>query len=1712
MTEGVWYDSSIYTTYGAQYWAFDVPASLAGSCPMIRFEMQVSVGTLSAFISARTIPTSGEYDFTRSFSSHSWSTICPSHPAFYYGRYYVNIANAAARSTNIYRMRFSIIQSPTCLGRDTLPPPGVTETAPANAVPSWIPDGVMQTLVVSPTANINNPRFFKMYAPGRCTNVSAAVYRTNPTQDWPFIYLSTANGIPTEASLATTIAYQRVPEAWINIQYCNPNASQDYNIFYFAIMPRTTGNLQFVLTTDQYIPPIALSSLSYSANRQEIMYGAAPSLNCPNAQQVCRYFGYRGCEASGISQCCYHFLPIPAEQNVQAMWPWNTADTSVGQFHQNIDWTDMQPIVPGKMAWALNMEWSDANTRTVYLDVDPGQCNITLGRGFVNSRYEPLTDLSISFTPKQLDCDYETYINVSNRIQALTETYIDGTAVDTDRETGAPASAANSKNTVAAVALQQLRIAIASWNDGYIGCQDMIFDRFANVTQNYNESESYAICNHFPGTAAWRQDACCNADLLPTVSCRPTVVPQPLPILGSVRKSAMESNTCENPQCSQSAVEALIYTNNHIQDPSSGCLAALGERASVELATDRLAFTYSCINDLLGDDLLGVRCSSTDDCRTIANETYFTDDASITCDSKRGRCNFTPQNVLNCMAHKVDIDTALGLFSQWGIAGKPDVASLYSAFESRWLRSQCTGPNALRYRAGFRFTLLTPGCEDYCNLNNLEPSCVDTSKSRTEACEVPTVCDFSVNTSRAICWRTWQPTTDDAAGCLSSKICNWRRNDTYPCPYSSSEDCTDACEDSSLSEFVCADCTKDITNTCLEIESITDENTCNAGLCTTDSSITDAATCEATGTCSGRCVGCDQAQCESVGACSDYVAFKPLADAGIDGVCIARRNYSAQSGVWSCPTGFTNIGWTCANMNASFNESSCSAAPFWFYTSWYEFATSAETCASNSGSFCFQRSINSYTYRNISECNVCGADCIWTTPYTWGPAIWTPGRMQPLSWFRREYVSQASMTETVDLKQATADVNEAITRDFAFAYYTDALCRYDSRDDLVTSVVCDCATSDASNCFQNRAQAAVGSIRVCPFQYRSLGTAVAIVTVPSTAAVTQTSCKILTVSETSVGKYQVPPDHSVTHALFNKIIENPFLIVVNDKDAIVGQLISDAATVNFDFTPDVPIQICVLVEEFLDIDKSLTHYTLARIQSDNSIEVYDSSNLASEAANVTDFTYDTQFEENSSTRNRICGYTKTSGTFFAVAVVPNYKLLNPKPSGETIAAATLYSALLAMGLIQGLMLFIDRARQVKLLAFKFVAVTIVCVNAAIRVAYVLLPSNRFKKGTESLQFILFEAPTFFCFSVFTVIVYLWAMIVMTTRNYGKRGGFITNRTLRNLFILSNVFMYAVFVVFIYLLAILPAKTKESPCFLGNLDSAITDVERTIKIAYWIYQMVIAVILAVGFTCTVIFMIRILLSLSNARGSRSTRARHNGSRSKSSSLSGVDDDEAGNGTSNSSRTRHHSGHHEPRTGRDSVQVQMLIITIVAFVCVVFLLVRAAIFLDVAINSSTLHVIVFCILEVIPQAMLLFYLHPFRCFREAGRKTSTRNSGVSPYSHTRSNNYSTSNTRSINDNNNNSMAVSPSATSLLPKKQNDVELTAPRNKKKSNPASAVASSSNANGAPSRHKAPSKSTKTGQNFTDETDDEESSTHASSSSESRSENDSLASSSSSS
>ena len=188
--------------------------------------------------------------------------------------------------------------------------------------------------------------------------------------------------------------------------------------------------------------------------------------------------------------------------------------------------------------------------------------------------------------------------------------------------------------------------------------------------------------------------------------------------------------------------------------------------------------------------------------------------------------------------------------------------------------------------------------------------------------------------------------------------------------------------------------------------------------------------------------------------------------------------------------------------------------------------------------------------------------------------------------------------------------------------------------------------------------------------------------------------------------------------------------------------------------------------------------------------------------------YDTNLKSWIDAEGKVCANISKSGTYFASAIVSNFATqTNSVSQAQYYVGAVLYLLCLVFGTVQLVMIILDWHNE-RILTHKIVFISIILLNNLIRTIYVLLPVNAFKGGLDSIQFIVFELPTFIYFSVFTAIIYMWFLVVLKAKLWSKRGEAAhRERQMRLAFSVGNCLMYFVFVIFIFLIAILPEKQK-----------------------------------------------------------------------------------------------------------------------------------------------------------------------------------------------------------------------------------------------------------------------------------------------------------------
>ena len=1489
---GEWSYGAVDTEYGQAHYKFEFKPTAGIPCPMLHIDKETETGTLSAFINVGSIPSAEERQWYAPYFGYSTISICPMHPSYTYGWYYITLVNQRSSAYNSYRLRFRVQNSPEC----TTPVP-----APSN-IPSshvYLEDGIAhESALTYPDLD-----YYVFMAKSTCTNLSVSINKVLPEGDLD-LYVSWENPMPQFDDPDSHQWHSTVDgDDRVNIHFCHPD-NVTIPRFYFGVRAAVTGTATYkiVATVQQWADPIPITDLSYMQTRFELSYGAALHLNCSQDQVfTCGFPTYAGCFSDGF-QCCYRYTPIVPSDVTTALWPWSEAgDNSIGDLAMTIPWHDVLPGKSGKLAWSLLISEATPDdfiqfTNTTgrlggTIGATLGECTITLGNAIVSRTTQPLTPSVLTFTQKVHNCSNEDFEAAKGLVDDLSASLVDS-------------------ESFALLALQQLRLAIASNDPAILGCSGFVDKLTTHITSN-DTYPATTQCEDTPGTPSWDADPCCNLAL--NQCCAPRAISFTKLAPSKVAMDAINAQ-CKTLECSKASVQSWIDSVNSASDLEGGCERIIDDTASLDAINSVSAFIDECRVSIVGDDLFGRSCTSNDDCLSGKD-----------CNMTTLRCMHTDEDVVSCLVEKMPPMVQRLLYNSWNMTQEIEPATLRSEIESRFFVDQCVGYTARRFITGYHWEPQVVGCTDQCSADGATPYCFDRS------CSVPEYCDGA--NANGACYRFWAPVVQNNPSCTLDRVCNWKRCIWGELDYDS---CMESCDST---EMVCLQCNGAY---CLEVANITTQGECNLGLCSTGA---DPANCESSGSCSVSCSNCNtESGCESHSYCSDAEELSAYASQG--GYCHINPVYNG--GSWTCENSESTL-FSIGCVTTDANQTSCNSNG----GLWETFATDKQSCENTAG--CYDIADGSRAWSlNSSTCN---SNCVgkeYRSVYNWTTgATWTTGYKQTLIWTQKSRIQANELKSSLGYFNFMSAISEAATSQTAYSYRTHALCRLDSNLRLVSSAACDCndpnaASGSKSTCFGSVSDLQVGSGLGCPYLQSSIETIVGDLQIAENSY-PQVLCSPIGIYYTPAAQYELPT--TFNQAVFRKDVQNSLWIVKNSDDADVGQIASGAVQVELSTELANSAILCIDPDQSLTIDKSAVVWTFAKTDSDDDVRVYIPPGANSSIRNDTELAASTELYTTNgvfynASSQRVCAPIRESGTYFAARVTKKWettKLRTASEEAQSIAAAVLFALCALFGIIQGALLFSNRHEE-RILVLKLIFITIIFVNCVIRAAFVLLPSNAFSAKTAAGEFTVFELPTFLFFSVFTSIIYLWLLVVAKTGVLGNRKAMKTRRTLMlRILIFGNLIIYIFFIVFIILIAILPRLAKSAPCYLGNAndEASGSNVSYKIKLAYWIFEFVVSTAIALAFIFSAALLLRLML-----RSSKTLK-----------------------------RSRKYS-------------TPVLIITCVAVVCSIGLIIRNSVFLWAAATGNTVNVLIFAFLEIIPQAFLLFYLHPFRVFREAS--TSTHNS--------------------------------------------------------------------------------------------------------------------------
>jgi hypothetical protein len=1138
-----------------------------------------------------------------------------------------------------------------------------------------------------------------------------------------------------------------------------------------------------------------------------------------------------------------------------------------------------------KLAFGIQIDHRTSGsdyTRYVDPSIDLSKCTLRWRSLLVGaSSAEPLTN-PVSFTTRTRECNSAEFTATTNQINAYTDSMY-------------------SVENQGALTLAHLKLAFTAFSASFRGCTSLIESLTTPKSYSYLYSD-LTNCNSLWGTAEYDASPCCSSDVAFTKCCAPYALNHTTALPAAIMTSAIQSQ-CRAPECSTQVVSSYVRLLSQTNNADTGCSAAFRSEAGSEIIAGRIAFIRQCREEILGADLLGKACSTNADC--LGGRSCLAS----------GRCAHDENMVMDCFAERIDPVVGTFLLRRWGVSGAFSQARLRSAMTSRIFNSTCVGGNAIRYRDHYWYQTTTPFCIDDCKANDLEPRCLEPS------CAIPEACDRSVTGNS--CWRFWSFNRADSAGCLADGYCSW-----IDCAAEYPNDpaaCEAACTSTSVpTPSVCVRCTDDYhCATKSDIGSF-NQTRCSLGYCSVNSTEESAARCATQGSCSASCIAgnsaveCpDQASCMAAGYCSDVNSVSGAIASllgSADSICVLPFSFESGTGAVCSNASDVQVASGCAT--AAFTSSgTCVLAGGY----WHVLATDSASCASVAPPACFDSASGAFLNRTRAQCDLCSSE--WRSPYSWSQGTWTPGNMIPLRYVPREWRASNTLGNAINYPRFTEEVGIAIADVTSTAFLTEALCRFDNLVKTIGAVACDCTgstSSGSSSCFSSGAGARqIGVGRVCPSLTNNITATPVTIYASPTALASEESCRLVKISLTPNDQFALSGLSALTSEIFKQRITNLYAVARNSLGAVVGQILSDGIGISYDGSTGIPMRVCINVVDDIPREGAYTRYDLAVLDpKSNRINILGIDAIA--------------------TNGTVCGPISANGTVFAVATLPDWRSVQPydqSQRAQSFVGSALYYFVVAFGFAQGFILLMwDRRNLVQRLSL----LTVVTSFNLIRGAYLTLAPGTLDQAPGA-RYIFFELPTFLFFSAYSVVLYLWTLVIQRSQKMGNQKA--ADRAARLLLLILNIVFYVVFIVFVILFATFGTST--SPCAFSEAQaqSRLSNAQRNLGIAYQAVIALICMVLALIFCVQGVRLVMLLRVF-----------RQNESKAK--------------------------------------VIRRIMLTATAAVCTISFVIRSAVFVAASAGAS-LPVIVFVLLEVIPSLMVQWIMNPWNgAMQQASTTDSSR----------------------------------------------------------------------------------------------------------------------------
>eukprot|EP00026_Physarum_polycephalum_P002992 Phypoly_transcript_03001.p1 GENE.Phypoly_transcript_03001~~Phypoly_transcript_03001.p1 ORF type:complete len:842 (+),score=106.20 Phypoly_transcript_03001:207-2528(+) len=554
----------------------------------------------------------------------------------------------------------------------------------------------------------------------------------------------------------------------------------------------------------------------------------------------------------------------------------------------------------------------------------------------------------------------------------------------------------------------------------------------------------------------------------------------------------------------------------------------------------------------------------------------------------------------------------------------------------------------------------------------------------------------------------------------------------------------------------------------------------------------------------------DQYLCETnSGICSDYslIYYPDGCDVFTDdcyGFCLQDLIPFA-NGEWGCENSFSIYTPLGCIVDGIYTRANCTANNY----KWYQTGANQTACESHKECKLPDATIN---LQNETQCNECHGT--YQPVFTWSKGEWKSSKNLAGTWTPKSITHQNVWRRTLDYRIITDTINRVIAQKFALAVKTESMCLYYPLFEAISHIVCDCAHDPSAppQCYNDGIRLiSVGVQRFYAgihesIKASSIGLTVFDTTVPVELAFLDVDIEICYASQ-----FRLKQSLS-TNALSASLDSSPFAIVKNTHGATVGQLVGDGAVITFlpnDSISRIPISAAgvsnhagVFPRDFatptippptslFQLQKPMQVCVALRGDIPKATHDFPVPDIALTTNNWTTWTpLSVKVEE---TDQGYCFMATQDGRYFPILRVADFAdkrntVISDKALLAFIYIFGVWMLLLSFVCVYQIWFAGRNVRTSHKLNLALVLFFFMFLFTIVRGLYLLiLPSGRLANH-EGAKYFLSEAPQFFFYSVYSVIIFAWAELSLTVapRSFLQR--------FKWPFIITNILLYLFFII------------------------------------------------------------------------------------------------------------------------------------------------------------------------------------------------------------------------------------------------------------------------------------------------------------------------------